>query len=361
MHWAFVMPRKMFFGPSRATSIDLVVHDIVSHLPNGVNVTVFAETIDEPYGDCTVAMVPRKSRVDKWRFLGRVANAIQLAGCTHVIVEQHLPAALQLKRLLPTIPIILHKHNFFLPPSGFPLARWWMARRYGGVDAIAFCSQTCADRFRLDWGRLTDTPMGVVPNGIDLASWAPSATRMLEILCVGRMAPEKGIFPLAQALAKVLPGRPHWRARFILSGMDVHPDYRDQVLRIKDQLTGQMIIEANQPWRVVKAANENAAIAVVPSVGEESFGRTALEAMAGGAALVSSTRGGLAEVVGDAVMTLDQVDADGLTQALEVLMDNLDQRQRVADAGRLRAARFSLDAQVASLVDICGRLRGNTP
>ena len=48
-----------------------------------------------------------------------------------------------------------------------------------------------------------------------------------------------------------------------------------------------------------------AAIAVAPSRWQEPFGMTALEAMASGAALVCSRRGGLPEVAGDCALYAD--------------------------------------------------------
>ena len=55
----------------------------------------------------------------------------------------------------------------------------------------------------------------------------------------------------------------------------------------------------------VLAAMARAAIVVVPSRWAEPFGLVALEALASGAALICSPRGGLPEVAGDAAVYAD--------------------------------------------------------
>ena len=58
-----------------------------------------------------------------------------------------------------------------------------------------------------------------------------------------------------------------------------------------------------------------AAIVVVPSRWPEPFGLTALEAMACGAALLCSPRGGLPEAAGDAAQTIDPDDPAAMAAA----------------------------------------------
>ena len=68
----------------------------------------------------------------------------------------------------------------------------------------------------------------------------------------------------------------------------------------------------------------------------EPFGRTALEALASGAALVTSGLGGLAEVCGPDALTVDPADAAAVATALACLVDSQDQREKLAHAGRAR-------------------------
>ena len=116
---------------------------------------------------------------------------------------------------------------------------------------------------------------------------------------MGRCVPEKGILETAQALAAVLPDQPEWRAQFILSAVESSPDYYAKVLSELEPFKSRIAVRMQRPYKEIIAAFEKAAIAVVPSICRESFGRTALEAHAGGAALISSGAGALREVSGD--------------------------------------------------------------
>jgi glycosyltransferase involved in cell wall biosynthesis len=83
----------------------------------------------------------------------------------------------------------------------------------------------------------------------------------------------------------------------------------------------------------------------------EPFGRTALEALASGAALITSGLGGLAEVCGDCAVTVDPHDTDGLVAALGGLMDTPDQRADLAREGRKRVEALFDIRRVARQMD----------
>jgi glycosyltransferase involved in cell wall biosynthesis len=99
-------------------------------------------------------------------------------------------------------------------------------------------------------------------------------------------------------------------------------------------------ILSNVPFEQVKAGFESAAIALVPSVWDEPFGRTAIEAMAGGAALICSGRGGLGEVIGtdsDAAALRVEPTTEAISRAIERLAGDEMARTALAAAGQLRA------------------------
>ena len=72
-------------------------------------------------------------------------------------------------------------------------------------------------------------------------------------------------------------------------------------------------------------------------------GRTALEAHAGGAAVISSGNGGLREVSGEHALYLPRIGAPEIAQAVERLIANPAERNRLATEGHARAlARFDI-------------------
>jgi glycosyltransferase involved in cell wall biosynthesis len=93
----------------------------------------------------------------------------------------------------------------------------------------------------------------------------------------------------------------------------------------------------------VLEANARAAIAVVPSRWPEPFGLTALEALASGTPLITSGRGGLREVAGDAAVYVNPDDPQAMAEAIVALAGDPGRRAALGEAGRRRAAQFDAD------------------
>jgi glycosyltransferase involved in cell wall biosynthesis len=79
---------------------------------------------------------------------------------------------------------------------------------------------------------------------------------------------------------------------------------------------------------------------VFPSLAE-GFGLPVLEAMTLGAPVVTSNRGALAEVAGDAALLVDPEDVEALAQAILRISHDDALRARLSQAGLSRAGAFS--------------------
>ncbi len=188
------------------------------------------------------------------------------------------------------------------------------------------------------------TPPDVLPNCIDLAALPPPARREKTILFVGRVVPEKAPDAFVAACAAALPRLPGWRAEII--GADrFRADSPDtdfvRGVRTAAQAAGVALLGYRDHPDVL-AAMARAAIVVMPSRWQEPFGLTALEAMASGAALLCSARGGLPEVGGEAAVYVDPDDPAGMAQAIVSLASDPARLAALSLAGRDRARRFDL-------------------
>jgi alpha-1,3-rhamnosyl/mannosyltransferase len=86
----------------------------------------------------------------------------------------------------------------------------------------------------------------------------------------------------------------------------------------------------------------------------EGFGIPPLEAMTLGCPVVAAAATALPEVVADAGILVDPDDVDGWTAAMRRLLDDGDERRRLIEAGRRRAALFTAEASADALVAAYG-------
>jgi glycosyltransferase involved in cell wall biosynthesis len=273
-----------------------------------------------------------------------------------VVVQQHLPSAAALRARMAN-PIILQKHNFLRPSRGVGwlrvASRWRRTRQLNALDGLTFVSEAVLADFERDWPEVT-TPRCVTPNGVDVAAWRPQRERAKDVLIVGRVTPEKGLLEAARALVGVLPRHPEWTTTFVVSEPERFPDYFAALTAALAPLGPRARLMVGAPFAEVKSLNEAAAIALAPAVWREPFGRTCLEAHAGGAAVVSSGSGGLREISGEAALYLSAVDPAPLAEAIEALIDDEALRARLAAEGRARVERlFEVRRLAATLDDFC--------
>ena len=84
----------------------------------------------------------------------------------------------------------------------------------------------------------------------------------------------------------------------------------------------------------------------------EGFGLPILESMASGGPVVTSAASSMPEVAGDAALLVDPTDADAIAGAMVSLARDPALRQRIAAAGRARAAVFSWAACARAMAEV---------
>ncbi len=199
------------------------------------------------------------------------------------------------------------------------------------------------------------TRVCVVPNCLDLAALPQAAqTRAPEILYVGRVVADKGVDGFAAACASALPRLPGWRASIIGAdrfgaGSPETPFLR--AIRAQAARAG-IVMQGYRTHDQVLAAMAQAAIIAVPSRWAEPFGLTAIEAMASGAALMTTRRGALPDLAGDAAVYIDPDDPDGMAAAMVALANDPERRAALAAHGRAAVRRFDCAAILPELEQV---------
>ena len=251
------------------------------------------------------------------------------------VIEHHqqVKQALAVQRALPDTPHLLYRHNALRPPR-HAVDRWRYKARYERLDGLVFVSMAERDAFARTFSDLDDRAFAV-PNPIDAAPWLASPEdRQPLIAFAGRAMPEKGVDVLCAALPAVLDAHPDWRAVLMLNDWDEHARWAAGHVAPLARYGLRFELLKSAPLAEVRRRIQTAAIALTPSVWDEPFGLTAIEAHAAGAALISSGRGGLREASGPHALYVDAVTPNTLAAAMDRLIRNPVERLALARSGQ---------------------------
>src|SRR3984885_14648956 len=360
---AYVMLRNAHFGPRLAASVELCVRDLIVHSRYARTTLVVCPPVGDPFDGVEIATIPDPGISGNLGKAWGVAQLLRRRGVDLAIVENHLPAAAFIA-LTSGARVILHTHAYVKAPSS-TLDGAFRGQEMRALSGFAFVSEYALGQFRADFPGQR-AAQRAVPNGLDMQAWSATKPKDRSILCVGRALKHKGHIEAMGAITRALSSRPDWSARFMVSdpaAADLEPETVNALRDAAKPFVGRIRVDSNVPYAEVKAAWERAEVGMVLTTGPEPFGRTALEAMASGAALITSGRGGLAEICGPCAVTVEPSDANGIAATLGQLLDAPDRRAQLASAGRKRVEALfdirSIARQMDEFIEAClGEGRG---
>lgn len=215
-------------------------------------------------------------------------------------------------------------------------------------DAAAFVTVCDAN---VDHLRRTLSPAGFarvrrIWNGIDLAAFGAVERRPASaptVLAIGRLVKKKGLHVLLDALALLAARGRAPQLRIVGDGEErAALEQQARTLHLADRVA----FVGAQPSDGVRRELATATLFALPCVTDDDGNQDALptvllEAMAAGVACVSTTLGGVPEILdhGRAGRLVAQEDAAGLADALDALLADGAAREQLAAAGRERAQR----------------------
>ena len=176
--------------------------------------------------------------------------------------------------------------------------------------------------------------ISVVNMGIDLKKFHPhpfkKQTKDINILCVARLVPEKGITDLLEVFLLLKEKNPNIKLTFIGSGP------------LKKELIGyKNIFVKSLPYQKINKEYQRADIFCLPScktkTWEEQYGLSLIEAMASGLPIVTTDTGAIPEVCGSCAIYSRQGNIIALKKNLEYLIYNQDIRKSMGKASRALA------------------------
>lgn len=357
-----VLPARDGFGPSAFGAISLCLRDFTQHSEYREQ-THIAGLIDAPpYEGFAYHPLTLNKRWFERRSHAHARAVAQLAQSLHpVLIEVHNRPylALKLTKIQP-VPVALFLHNDVRDMRGCKTLaqRASLVRRLAGVFCI---SQWAKDQLTHGLEPALTAKVQVAYAGIDLPT-DPLQHKENLLVCAARMTPDKGALLFAQALAQVLPEFPQWRGCIIggryhrVSGAP--SAYEQQVAHAVAPVASQVTLAGFLPFDETQAVFRHAAIAVVPSIWDEAFGRTALEAMAHGCALIGSATGGMGEVMGDAGLRLEPCNSATLIHQLRALLSNENELAAQQQRSLQRAPFFDITKRAKQFDDLHRPLLG---
>jgi len=175
------------------------------------------------------------------------------------------------------------------------------------------------------------------------------------LLYAGAIRPQKNIPRLVEAFAiarTALANHPRYKdLHLIIIGDEItrYPAVRQAVIqsRVEDVVRFLGFV----PFDTMRIFHEAATAFVFPSL-YEGFGLPPLEAMASGTPVITSSMSSLPEVVGDAAMLVNPENVFDIARGIKEVLLNPELRKRLAEAGRIHAARYSWKNTAQQVLEI---------
>ena len=259
-----------------------------------------------------------------------------------IILENRPGYAIRLKDKT-TARLVFHLHNDLLNCTTRQAAQI-----YESAFRIITVSDYIANRVRSINPNCTKT--ATVHNGIDLQKFSvgeqANKSDSFTLLFSGRVTKEKGIMELIDAMLQ-LSAYPDIRLLVVGSSFygNVNNEntffktLQDKASTLNDRLTFTGFIPYEQMPRYVQTAD----VAVIPSVWDDPFPTTVLEAQAMGKPIISTRRGGIPEEVTDQnaiLLDTDENFVDNLAAAILDLYEHPEKRKQMAAASLERSKLF---------------------
>jgi glycosyltransferase involved in cell wall biosynthesis len=339
---AVILPPREGFSPSAFGAVSLSVRDFTYASDHAEQIHVYGGPCDYPFAGIAFHPVALdtpwyvRKRARYLRGLRRLLGEQKPA-----LIEVHnrpsIAAAIARWGIAP-VSLFLHNDPHDMRGCQHPQARRRLSARLAGIICVS-------DYIRQRWcdgiGQLPHVhscPLG-------LAMPEQRMAKKNQILFVGRMVPEKGVHVYAEALLQCLPQHPQWKGIFVGGkrfAKEALSDYEQHILNDVTPIKHQVEWRGFQNHDATMQAFAESAIAVIPSLWEEPFGRIAIEAMSHGCAVATSASGGLAEIVGDAALIAQPCTAAALAAHLDMLMRQPETRAAYQQRAKKRAAMFDI-------------------
>ena len=245
-------------------------------------------------------------------------------------------------------PIVIQINNDYINPK---------IRKAKEIKEASSLIITCSDYLNNQAAKVQinkETPIVTVHNGIDIKRFADAKPIERSVLKMtnddfivffsGRLTKEKGILELIQAI-KLIKDIPHIKliiagASFYGKDSNITPfvkQLQEEAESIKELVIFTGFIDYQDMPSYLKVAD----VIVVPSMWEEPFGLTVLEAMAAGVPLIATRCGGIPEVCEGVSILIERENvSQNIVNAIQTIYNNTERAHIMAQNAAKRSWDF---------------------
>jgi glycosyltransferase involved in cell wall biosynthesis len=222
----------------------------------------------------------------------------------------------------------------------------------------------------IELGRIKESRIEVVPNGIDLTAFYPRprneesvvliqpfSFRRPYVLYASRLEhPIKGHVRLIEAFG-IFKERTRYPHRLVLAGSDSHGAEKIREAAAASKYRNDIFFTGHFPNQSLPELYSGADIVVVPSM-YEGFGMGVLEAMASGVPVVCARAGSLPETAEHAALYFDPLKAEDMADRMVAITTNRDLYRECRRLGLERVQQFSWDRCAERTLQIIQEIAG---
>ncbi len=237
--------------------------------------------------------VHKKSPLSVIRSVRTLSRIVQLEKIDMIHARSRVPAVVAFFVSRRTqVPFVTTCHGFY--------SKHFLSRMMGWGKIVIVASRVIGRRMRDDFG-VAQSKMRLIPRGVNLEEFRWNRPEMprpeIVVGMIGRLTPIKGHPLFLKAMARVARVFPEMKIRII--GDAPKPQYKEELLALARHLGISKQVEFLGTRYDIPRLLTDMTVLAVPSVGEEAFGRVAIEAGACGVPVVATKIGGLMDVVED--------------------------------------------------------------
>lgn len=314
---------------------------------------------------------------------GNLVSELEKVGAKHYTLDVKTKSLFSVIRIIPYLVEIIKKENIDIVHARSRVPAWigFFAARSTKATFITTChgyySRHIFSRV-MGWGKLIIVPSRVIgrhmiedfkvpyeriikiERSVDLDNFKFNYPRNknhdnFNIGLIGRVTPIKGHICFIEAVSELVKEIPNLKAYIVGSVQEGHEDYYAQLDMLVKKLALTKCIEFTGRKNNIALVLNNLDLLVLPSIGQESFGRVIIEAQAVGVPVVASRIGGIVDIIDNnqTGLLFTPGDSKELAKKIITIYKNKDLRDRfILNAREKIEKNYNLDRFGSQTVDV---------